>query len=288
MPSLAAPDLRPLQQPLARTDLRHARRWLREHRQPKDVPAIGLGVAGWVMLVPGTLTLLVGLAGADDPAMPIVGGIMTALGAALLIWRRLRTRDALRRTARMLRFADANGLSYAQRALLGPKPAQALHQGFDWIARDVLRAQDGSEWGVWRYRLQERQGSEQLRGYLEIPWPVDPRSADPLPHGLLEELRHAPLPFDVDLVAGRLTISARRTWDVEDPRVQMLVHRIRSIVAAQRGIVGGGTPLPPMPEAVASTEAGRRHGRAALLTGGAIALAAIGMAFLQAVLRNAG
>lgn len=280
------PDLRALEQPLRRTDVQAAKRWLRANRQPKDVPAIGLGIAGWVLLVPGALLLLVGLADAEDPAMPIVGGVMAGLGVALLVWRATRTRDALRRTARLLRFADANGFGYAQRALLGTKPARALRVGFDWVARDVLRAPDGAEWGVWRYRLPERRGSEQLRGYLEVPWRADTRAdANPLPRGLLEELRQAPLPLDVELAGGRLTITARRAWAMDDRAVQTLVHRIRSLVAAQSG--APQSPLAPMPAAIASTDAGRRHRRAAILAGAGVALAAIGMAFLQALLRTA-
>lgn len=282
VPSLREPDLRPLQQPLAAADLRAARRWPREHRQPRDLPAVGLAVAGWVLLLPGALIALA--SDGSDPAMAVVGGLMTGLGSTLLVWRVARRRAALQRTARLLRFADANGLGYAQRALLDAKPAAVLRQGFDRLARDVLRAEDGGEWGVWRYRLPERRGSEELRGYLEVPW-----SAPEAPRGLGEELAAAPLPLDLELAGGTLTVTARTGWRVDDPAVQSLVHRIRSVVAAQRGPAAAGQEglAIPMPHAIASTAEGRHDRAVALVAGAAIALAAIGAAFLQAMLRQA-
>lgn len=277
VPVPAQPDLRPLQQPLSGTDVRAARRWLRAHRQPRDVPSVGLAVAGWVLLLPGAAIVLA--SGGGDPAMPVVGGALTGLGAALLVWRALRRRDALRRAARLLRFADANALGYAQRALLDPKPASALRLGFDRVALDVLRAPDGAEWGVWRYRVPERRGAEQLRGYVEMPW----SGAEP-PRGMLDELRHAPLPLAIEVAGGSLTIVAATGWAVDDPAVQTLVHGIRSLAASQA--TSSIAVRPPMPAAIASTAAGARHRAVSLGAGAAMALAAIGIAFLQAVLRQ--
>ena len=279
VPSLRQPDLRPLQQPLAAADLRAARRWLREHRPPRDVRAVGLAVAGWVLLLPGALIALA--SDGSDPAMPVVGGLLAGVGAALLVWRIARRRAALRRTARLLRFADANRLGYAQRALVDAKPAAVLRQGLDRLAHDVLRAEDGAEWGVWRYRLPERRGSEELRGYLEVPW-----LAPEPPRGLVEELRAAPLALDLEVGGGRLTVTARTGWRVDDPAVQSLVHRIRSIAAAQHG-PASTVHATPMPRAIASTADGRRHRAVSLAAGVATALAAIGAAFPQAMLRQA-
>ncbi|MGM1028632.1 MAG: hypothetical protein ACQEWM_02030 [Actinomycetota bacterium] len=279
MPTVPQPDLRPLQQPRSRAELRDGRRWLRAHRQPIDVPAAGLAVAGWVLVLPGALLVLVALSRAGDPAMPVVGAVMAGGGVALLVWQRARRREALRRTARMLRFAEANGFVYAQRALLDPKPASALRQGFDRVARDVLRAPDGAEWGVWRFRLPERRGTEELRGYVEVPW-----SAAAPPLGLVEDLRFAPLPLDVETGGGRLTVTARSGWRMDDPAVQSLVHRIRAIAAQQQPHTA--PPRSPMP-AIVSTDAGRRQRAVAIAAGAAVAIAALVGSLLQALVRHA-
>ncbi|ROR66531.1 hypothetical protein EDD26_1915 [Agrococcus jenensis] len=277
---LPQPDLRPLQQPRSREADGHARRWLRAHRQPADAPAVGLAVAGWVLLLPGALLVLAALPGDADPAMPVVGGVLAGIGAALLAWRAGRRRDALRRTARLLPFAEANGLGYAQRALLGPKPAAALREGFDWVARDVLRAPDGAEWGVWRYRLLARSGHEELRGYVELPW----AAAAPAP-GFVAALRDAPMPLDVEVAGGTLTVTARSGWRMDDPAVQALVHRIRTLAATRDGerAAVASVPMPP----IASTAAGRRQAASALLIGAGVAVAAVALAVGQALVRAA-
>jgi len=275
------PDLRPLHQPRSREADAHARRWLRAHRQPADVPAVGLAVAGWVLLLPGALLVLAALPGDADPAMPVVGGVLAGIGAALLVWRAGRRRDALRRTARLLPFAEANGLGYAQRALLGPKPAAALREGFDWVARDVLRAPDGAEWGVWRYRLLARSGHEELRGYVELPW-----AAAAPPPGFVAALRDAPMPLDVEVAGGALTVTARSGWRMDDPAVQALVHRIRTLAATRDG---ERQPVAPVPmAAIAPTTAGRRQAASALLIGAGVAVAAIAVAVAQSLVRAAG
>lgn len=293
MRSVPSPELRPLQQPLRREDLKAPRAWLRANRQATDMPGVGLAIAGWVILVLGSLILLVALTGGadDDPAMTVVSSLMVGIGVWLLIWRRLRRRNALRRAARMLPFAVANGFSYAQRARLGPKAAPLLREGFDQVARDVLRADDSAEWGVWRDRLDPRSGSERLRGYLEVPWSAPPEAPGSLPRGLESELGYAPIPLAAQAAQGRLSIVADRPWRVEDPAVQVLVHRIRSLVAAQEpgGAATPGSALStpmPMPAAIDSTEAGRRQGRAALVAGLATAVAVAGAAFLMAMMRT--
>ncbi|GAA3612117.1 hypothetical protein [Agrococcus terreus] len=285
MRTVPPPDLRPLQQPLDGARLREARRRLRAERQAADVPGAGLAIAGWVLLLPGALVLVAGLAAHDaDPAMPVVGGLLAAVGAALLVWRGVRRRDAVRRAARLQAFADANRLAYAQRALLGPKAAPALRRGFGHVAVDVLRAPDGAEWGVWAARLPERGGQESRIGFVELPLRPEGLPERVLA-GLIDDLRSAPLPLRVELAGGRLAVTAERAWAVDDPAVQSLVHRIRSWAAA--GTASPTEPSGAMPAAIASTPAGRRGARAALASGALIALAAIGAAFLQAVLRAA-
>ncbi|WP_092914882.1 hypothetical protein [Agrococcus baldri] len=288
MASIRSPDLRPLQQPLGRAGRRAARAWLREHRQATDVPGVGLAIAGWGLLLPGALILLVGLTSGDELEMTIVGAVMTAIGTVLLVWRWLRRRDALRRAAGLVPFAAVNDLSYAQRVRMPMKQAGLLRQGFDQLGVDVLRAADGAEWGVWRHRIAERRGGpEVLRGYLEVPWlgPQARAAEGGPPPGLQQLLREAPLPLELEVTSGRLTVVAARPWRMTDPDVQVLVHRIRSLVADQ-----GRQPARaarPMPASIAQLPSSRRQALAALGAGAVLALSTIAVAFAMALVRNA-
>ncbi|WP_306233602.1 hypothetical protein [Agrococcus beijingensis] len=265
MPSPHQPDLRPLEQPLTRADLRAMRRWLRQHRQPRDLPSIGLAFGGWTMAAVGGMILLASIGRDEDPAMPVVATVMIAIGVGLLLYRGAARRLAMRRAARMLRFATDNGYGFAHRALLDPKPASALHQGFDHLALDVLQDADGAEWGLWRHRLDVRTPFIEV-GYVELPWSAAMRE---LPSWLAERLARAATPLHAEVHGERLTVVARRGWDPADPAVQQLVHWIRSLAFAATSDLTAPQPAPTAhPNAsaalIASTAAGRRQRRASL------------------------